>query len=625
MDAQAWLSQYGTISDVRGNLINSDSTPPLKLNILQRRIAAVYAHAKSTQSPCRVIGLKPRKKGFSTMVGAIHYHQLRSNRHEGLIIGDQFETSDTVFRMEQTYLDNDKMPWGNTGSYNTERIKFSNGSIIHQRTAKNKNTARGMTPQFAHGTEVAHWQNAEPVLVAVMNAIDSSVFNAVFLESTPNGAQGPFFDTWENARWPNDNECPMGQEGYYKQWSVMSPGADGDPIFGDSGFVRVFAAWFEFDDSFTRLNDEQKIYIENTLDAEEWYRGEKELMATYLVERKNGVKTLGKEVEGCDVWEQLAWRRQTIKTKCSMNPNTFDQEYPKDANSCFLASGSKYFDSWALAEFVSGVRDPDYGTISVQEGARGGTGGAVWMPTDKDTAPFMRWEHPILGASYLVSVDPAVGVDQTSSRNDDPDQHSCLVWRRAFRDQNGVYYKPALVARVSHGDPGSYPIATAAELVNLLSIYYGRAITVVEMNNSGLAFITCLQTLGTPLYYREEYDPNKAGAKRRMVGWQTSDTANYGGIRTQILEMLHQLVRENSINIWDKHLIAELGAFIRHPNGKLAAANGKHDDDVMSAAIGLRCLDSASVYAEVPVTRKMPSDLAAQLKAAEAPKTATTW
>ena len=86
-----------------------------------------------------------------------------------------------------------------------------------------------------------------------------------------------------------------------------------------------------------------------------------------------------------------------------------------------------------------------------------------------------------------------------------------------------------------------------------------------------------------------------------------------------------KLVRDGSIDIPCKHVLNELTTFIRHPSGKLAAASGKHDDDVMSAAIGLRCLDSASVYTEIPVERKMPRDVARQLEAAQKPKSATSW
>ena len=623
-ESQNWFANYGTISDVRGRLINSKSDPPLKLNVLQRRIIAVYERAKQAKRPCRVIGLKPRKKGFSTIVCALHYHQLRSHRHEGVIIGDQFETSDTVFRMAHVYLDHDKLDWGNSATYNSERVKCSHGSLMHQRTAKNKNTARGMTPQFVHGTEVAHWQNASPVLVSVMNAIDGAVFNAVFLESTPNGAQGSFYDNWENARWPTEDECPPGQEGYYRQWESMSPGGADNPITGTRGFVRVFAAWFEFEDSRIHLDERQKEYIRSTLDSEPWYAGERELIESYGQTRSDGTEVLGNEVYDCDVWEQLAWRRDTISTKCDKSLTTFEQEYPRDPTACFLSSGSRYFESWALAPLHKTARDPERGEIAVQEGVMGAPGKAVWNGGGENS-PFMRWEHPIVGAAYLMSVDPAVGADQVSNRNDDPDQHSALVWRRAFYDTTGVYFKPKLVARVAYGQPGEYPIPMFAELCAHLSFYYGGCMVVPEMNNSGLAFILAAKALGVTIWRRQEYDPNKNGKKREMEGFQTSDTGNYGGVRTDILEYLRKTLRDGAVDIPCKHVLSELVTFVRHSNGKAAAATGKHDDDVMSTAIGLRTLDHATVYANVPVIRRIPKDLERQLEAATPTRTAENW
>src|SRR5262249_2987209 len=155
-------------------------------------------------------------------------------------------------------------------------LSYEHGGRVIQDTAKNGESIRGMTPQFIHGTEVAHWENASEVMVALLNAIPDSGFNCVFLESTPNGIGGEFHTICQKARWPNDKECPPGQQGYWKQWEALCPNQEEEAGgLGDYNYVRVFAAWFEFDDARIPLTAEAKKEIESSLDGASWYHGER--------------------------------------------------------------------------------------------------------------------------------------------------------------------------------------------------------------------------------------------------------------------------------------------------------------------------------------------------------------
>ena len=142
-----WFETYGRIRDVSGKQVQP------RMNVLQRRINALYVNRLVQQQPLRAIGLKPRKRGFSTMVAAIHYAQLQNFAHQGVVIGDKLETADVVYRMMQNFADNDgfKLRWGSKPEATSERMRFPHGSLLLQATARGKATARGMTPQFIHG------------------------------------------------------------------------------------------------------------------------------------------------------------------------------------------------------------------------------------------------------------------------------------------------------------------------------------------------------------------------------------------------------------------------------------------------------------------------------------------
>jgi hypothetical protein len=184
--ATVWLETNGYIRNAEGKKVRP------KVNVLQRRIEAVYFSALTKQRPCRAIGLKPRKRGFSTMVAAIHHSQLNNFPHEGVIIGNKLETSNTVFRMLSTYAETDefKGKWGSPHTATTEQINYQHGARVLQDTAKNGDSIRGMTPQFIHGTEVAFWLNDSEVMVALLNAIPDTGSTASSSRARRTGQRG---------------------------------------------------------------------------------------------------------------------------------------------------------------------------------------------------------------------------------------------------------------------------------------------------------------------------------------------------------------------------------------------------------------------------------------------------
>ena len=594
-----WLETYGSIRGIEGESIRP------RLNVLQRRILALYLSHRDSGQIVRGVGLKPRKKGFSTMVSAIHYSQLQKFKHDGVVMGNKLKTSQEVFDMIEHLAETDefKGKWGSAYEATAETIKWAHGAELQQSTAKDKGSARGMTPQFVHGTEVAHWENAADVLVAMLNAVPKRGFTCVFLESTPAGAAGPFFDKWQQARWPTAEESPDGQV-YWKQWESMCPDSEPDQSgLAQFDFVRVFAAWFEFEDSRVEtLTDEQKRHIEATLDAESWYSGEKDLIKVYGNVGPRGLR-LGTEVD-CDVWEQLAWRRMMIKNDCKGSSRIFDQEYPKDPQSCFLASGRQVFDSDALThlQVMSKTTQPEFGGLTEKDG------GAFWTPSDEQMANYWRWEAPMIGCRYLLSVDPAEGEDQT--KGEDPDRHSVLVLRDAYMDPRRVMHRPKLVARLR--PPNRMPMIPLSRMVRWLSFYYGRCCVIPEMNNSGMALITALrmQTDCPPIWQRIEVDPH-SGIERRWDGWRTTDSAEYKGIRSTIIWHLHEILRKKGLDCYCPHVASELMGFV-DKSGRMEAGSG-HDDDVMALAIGMYNISSGTIYEQAIRQDFIPPEIQALL------------
>lgn len=601
-----WLESKGVV-----RLLSGRTSKPgqFKANVLQRRIFALQAARRRAGRPCFGIGLKPRKRGFSTAVSALHYTELCGQPIEAVIVGNKLETSETVFRMMQCYGLWDEFAktgkWSSPFKTTTEKMQWQHGSILSQSTAKSGESIRGQTPQAVHGTEVAHWEQEEEVFLALMNAIPDDPSASVWLESTPKGRGGAFYDYWQKARWPRPDECPAGQEDYWRQWEGKCPDQP-DAIFAEWEFVRVFAAWFEFEEAALKLDEDQKKHIQSTLDGKAWYHGERALLEVYgNVRETDGGQRLGQEVETCDVWEQLAWRRMIIQSKCKSDPGKFDQEYPRDPHSCFLASGRTVFDADAIEHYQAEILPGEFGTldsnISADQPNKAGER-VTWRRAHPDDAIFTRWEKPIQGCRYLLTIDTAEGEDQAGGR--DPDRHSVLVLRAPYMDEQGVLHKARLVCRVK--PPSRVPIHVLVEWAHLLHLHY-HALVIPEMNNSGLAYLTGARIRGTPIWKRKEFNP-RSGKKEEKLGWRTTDVADYGGIRTTILDTLGEVLREREIDLNCANLVLELASFVDN-GGRMEAGRGAHDDDVLALAIGLYNIDAATGFIEAPVARPVPADI----------------
>lgn len=609
---QLWFETKATIRLASGRVSKPGQC---RANVLQRRIFALAHARRAAGRPCFAIGLKPRKRGFSTGVGALNYHELAGHAYESVIVGNKLETSETVFRMVALYADRDDFAkqgrWSSVHRPTSERVSWQHGAMLSQSTAKSGESIRGQTPQFVHGTEVAHWEQEDEVFLALMNAVPDDPNVSVWLESTPKGRGGEFYNRWQKARWPKPEECPESDQDYWRAWEVKCPDQP-DAMFAEWEFVRVFAAWFEFDEAVIKLDDAQRKHIQTTLDAKSWYHGEKALIEVYgQMDPATGKQRLGNQAANTDVWEQLAWRRMTITSKCGSDPAQFDQEYPKDPHSCFLASGRPVFDSDAIEHYTSEAMEPEYGTLdtNLPEGPvdEWFQEKATWRRVERDDAIFWRWEPPRIGCAYLIVIDTAEGDDQAGGR--DPDRHSVLVLRRGFFNKEGVWHKPRLVCRVR--PPCQVPIHVLVEWAHRLHLYYG-ALVIPEMNNSGLAYITGAKIRGTPIWKRTEWNP-RDGKEEHKFGWRTTDNQDYSGVRTLIIDNLGGVLRNRAMDLNCGSVVHELGVFV-NKSGRKEAEKGEHDDDVLALAIGLYKIDAATEYCELPVERVMPKDLADSLK-----------
>lgn len=540
----AFFESCVKILDKRSQLISP------KANILQRRISEVYRRCIADGKPCRIIVLKPRQVGCSTFCALLDYLHLRNySRQRGVVMADELANSDNLLAIINRFAETDKFPWcDDPPKVTAVEVTFSNGSFCDKDTANNPRAGISATRQLIHCSEVARFptdgvRNAATTLTSMLNSLADIPQSLAIMESTAFGAQGAFFDYWQGAIDPNQEE---GQ---------------------GNGWVRIFAAWHEFEEHATPLPHANFI---RDLDERE---------------------RAGRERYG---WtdEQIYWRRRTIAANCMGDPSRFDQDYPESPEVAFQASNRPRFYMPALVGMTEMAKEAEktgYLTPAIGQSTKPTF---VLAPRKSPEAWLEIWSPPERDRRFILAVDTATGRDQTKSEN--PDRHSAIVLQEQFfRESNGLFYPTSVVARLTK--PCYVELDLLATQVHLLSAYYGNCMTVIEANNSGLALIKLLETQypTTPLFTRSMVDSHTSKS-RYAAGFVTDKNT-----RTLIISNLAAAIRDKTINIPDKHIIKELTTFVVDEKGHEAAMRGEHDDDVLALAIALYCLPSGTIYRDM--------------------------
>jgi hypothetical protein len=104
---------------------------------------------------------------------------------------------------------------------------------------------------------------------------------------------------------------------------------------------------------------------------------------------------------------------------------------------------------------------------------------------------------------------------------------------------------------------------------------------VVERNNHGHTVGFVLEEAGYPRLYRHlEYDV--AGQAFLKLGFPTTPVT-----KTYVVDALAEVIRRDALPASEWRFWAEALVFVRDPAGKCGAMPGRHDDRVMSKAIGV--------------------------------------
>lgn len=533
-------------------------------NILQLRMSETYETLRDLGVKVRIIVCKPRRAGCSSFSSHIVYHFGQGQPIEGITISDIKAHSKELMDKLDDYAGTDTYPWANPQvSCASHSLAWENGTKWTIDTAENPDAGVGGTRQAGHFSEVSKWpktatRNDKATMASVLPSL-SGMDTVVIAESTPEGAAGWQFDTWQEA---------VNLDTYL---AMRAAG-----ICPENQWVKVFAAWWEFEDNTraTQCSEAEIEMLEGSLSPHE--RSEIELYKL--------------------TWEQVAWRRETIKSDCSGDPKKFQFYYPSDEVSCWLASGRPRFDMAKLVEMeaIAHGENPDTGYLMTQDNTH-----VSWQPVRDGTGDIIVWEPPKAGLRYVVTCDPAEDITQTIGA--DPDRHAVGVWRAAYYDSLTERHRPAKkVARLKPPFYGDGDVV--AGHVQRLSKWYGDALVALEVNK-GMDILRLLRTAGVPLFKRRAFS-HRLNETVEQYGFKMGDKEE----RKALIEGFSAALRSGEVEVLDLHAIAEYKNFIVTPKGRAEAASGKHDDDVIGDAIAWETLPSAHEFKKMVAKHQDPVD-----------------
>lgn len=242
---------------------------------------------KKLGKPCKIVFLKSRQVGMSTMTEARFFHKILFNRAKNaFVLADKSDSAKNIFQMAKRYYDNLpealKIPLAKDS---TEELAFTTDSSFRVGTAGSKSVGRSMTINYFHGSEVAFWSNANDIVSGMLQTIPDNPDSELILESTANGTSG---------------------DGAYF-YNLVQAGLE-----KNSDYLTLFYPWF-------RQHEYRREIIEPII----WNDEELELKRLYDLDD-----------------EQLAWRRAKLEGDFKGREYLFKQEYPSSVQEAFITTSN---------------------------------------------------------------------------------------------------------------------------------------------------------------------------------------------------------------------------------------------------------------------------------------------
>ena len=563
-DFAFWAAMYVFIKQKGGG-----EDVHFRLNRPQRKLIMRFERRRLQGKPIRLILLKARQWGGSTatqiyMAWLQLVHKVGLN---SLIVGHVKDASTEVkdmfdklikeypikmlYEMGEAYNETEPKIVGVGQSGNIHRIPQRNCKI-KVGTAEKPNSARGGDYNLVHCTEVGLWvttdgKTPEQIVRSACSGILLKPYTMIVYESTANGT-GNFFQ---------------------REYDAAKA--------GKSQFESLFIAWFEIEQYALALDDEVKF-------------------ATWLCENRNNENANSdREESGRYLWwlweqgatlEAINWYIQE-RSKYT-DHGDMASEYPSDDVEAFVHSGARVFDKYHVEKFKKACKAPKWIGDVYADGDEGEEALVNLRFSEDKQGLLWVWAKPDVDGDEEVTDRYLVVVD-IGGRGKKADWSVIVVFDRLTQMEGG---KPVVVAQWY----GHIDMDRLAWKAAQIAAFYDNAYLVIESNTlethdkerqvdgdmSGY-ILNQIKDVYTNLYARKQSDEEIKEQAPKKYGFHTNVAT-----KPKIISTLVKVIRDHLYVERDARCLDEYLCYEKKKNGAFGAITGKHDDLLMTRAIGLQ-------------------------------------
>ena len=559
----------------------------------QRILVSRFEAKRKAGEPIRLILLKARQWGGSTttqlyMAWLQFFHKKGLN---SLIIAHQGTASDEIkdmfdlmikkhpveflHRLGEVYSENEPKLVGVGKSGSTHRVP-QRECKIKVGTAERPNGCRGGAYSLVHLSEVGLWQKTEgkspeDIVRSACSGILAKPYTMIVMESTANGT-GNFF---------------------HREYSAAA-----DPKV-KSQYEALFIAWFQIEHYSLPFNS-----------AEELRDFAKQLWEN----RNNAYTPSNREESGRYLWS--LWERGAsleaihwyIYERAGKNDfAVMAAEFPSDDVEAFVHSGTMVFDKYLVKQFEPFCREPKF-VGEVYADADEGEEALSNLRFREDRQGLLSiWAMPEKFDDYEVT-DRYLTVVDVGGRSNKADWSVIVVFDRLSMIDGSE--PPSVVAQwYGHCD-----IDRLAWRAAQIAAFYNDSLLVIESNtlethdkerqveggDQSQYILNQISDIYPNLYARKQSEDEIREGAPRKYGFHTNVAT-----KPMIISTLVKVIRERLYIERDKRCLDEYDTYERKPNGAYGAIVGKHDDLLMTRAIGLHiCYREMEMPQFVPITNR---------------------
>lgn len=547
---------------------------PFLLNAPQRKLIGEFEKMREEGLPIRIVLVKARQWGGSTatqlyMLWIQLMRQLSSN---SLIVGHQNASTEEVIEIARKALDcyprwlipedgeemSEKEKVYSSGGFSRSAIKIERRNFrIKVGSAERPDSSRGGDYSLVHLTEVGLWKKTkgkspEDIIRAATSGVLLQPETMIVMESTANGV-GTFF---------------------HREYEAAKRGT--------SLYRPVFVAWYEID-KYTKPLQDRRVYAERLVKERHSAFKEDDHVASgqYIWELWESGATL----------EAIAWYESTRGNY--NNDDVMLSEYPSNDVEAFVNSGAHVFNRKKANQLKKRCMPPVWSGELVAWGDSG-EDALTKIQFEEDPKGCLKiWDMPDVDADgesagvydrYLTVVD-------VGGRSVKADWSVIAVFDRIRMAKNSGGGCPAVVAQWRGHSDMDILAWNAARIAK----WYGNSLLVIESNTletrdrdryvdgdqSGF-ILNQLRHCYPNLYARRQSPEDIRDGIPRKYGFHTNVNT-----KPMVISNLVKVVREGLYIERDSACVDEYLTYERRANGSYGAVTGKHDDMLMTRAIGL--------------------------------------